>query len=133
LNASLQIGVQVIVARQRQLGVLWIDRIRFCLRDKIMWRQGDVLIAAVDTIPPGAVMRPNCVLAEGELTGHSHRVDQTGVAELHECGGVMYLQVLASEAKVVHQEHGAITLPQGVYTVWQQREYTPKSVRRVAD
>ena len=45
----------------------------------------------------------------------------------------MYLRVLASEAKVVHQEHKAITLPQGVYTVWQQREYTPKSIRPVTD
>jgi hypothetical protein len=98
-----------------------------------MWRQGDVLIAAVDAIPPGAVMRQNCVLAEGELTGHSHRVDQTGVAELRERGGVLYLRVLAAEAKVVHQEHGPITLPRGVYTVWQQREYTPKSIRTVAD
>jgi hypothetical protein len=98
-----------------------------------MWRQGDVLIAAVDAIPPGATKRPNCVLAEGELTGHSHRIDQPGVAELHERGGVLYLRVLAGEAKVVHQEHGAITLPQGLYTVWQQREYTPKTIRTVAD
>jgi hypothetical protein len=64
-----------------------------------MWRQGDVLISVVDAIPPGATKRPDCVLAEGELTGHSHRIDQPGVAELEECGGVMYLQVLASEAK----------------------------------
>ena len=98
-----------------------------------MWRQGDVLIAAVDAIPLGAAKRPNCVLAEGELTGHSHRIDQPGVAELYECKGVLYLRVLAGEAKVVHQEHGPIALSQGVYAVWQQREYTPNSIRPVTD
>jgi hypothetical protein len=98
-----------------------------------MWRQGDVLIAATNAIPVGAKKRPNCVLAEGELTGHSHRIDQPGMAELYECGGVLYLRVMSSEAKVVHQEHGPITLPQGVYAVWQQREYTPQSIRTVTD
>jgi hypothetical protein len=98
-----------------------------------MWRQGDVLIALVDAIPPGATKKTDCVLAEGELTGHSHRIDQPGVAELHECGGALFLQVLAGEAKVVHQEHGPITLPRGQYAVWRQREYTPRSIRTVAD
>jgi hypothetical protein len=98
-----------------------------------MWRQGDVLIATADAIPHGATKRPNCVLAEGELTGHSHRIDQPSVAELYECKGALYLRVLASEAQVVHQEHGPIKLPQGVYAIWQQREYTPQSIRPVTD
>jgi hypothetical protein len=98
-----------------------------------MWRQGDVLISAVDAIPRGATKRPNCVLAEGELTGHSHRVDQPGAAELLEHGGRLYLRVLAKETKVVHQEHGPITLGQGLYAVWQQREYAPEAIRPVKD
>jgi hypothetical protein len=98
-----------------------------------MWRQGDVLIAAVDSIPGGAVRRPNCVLAEGELTGHSHRVEQYAAAELFEHAGSLYLRVLADEAKLVHQEHGPIALPRGQYRVWQQREYSPQSIRPVRD
>ena len=98
-----------------------------------MWRQGDVLISVVDAIPPGATKRSNCVLAEGELTGHSHRIDHPGVAELLDCGGRLYLRVLANDAKVVHQEHGPITLPHGLYTVWRQREYAPHSIRPVKD
>src|SRR4051812_13061501 len=98
-----------------------------------MWRQGDVLISVVDAIPPGAMKRTDCVLAEGELTGHSHRIDQPGVAELFESGGRLYLRVVATEAKVVHQEHGPITLPRGLYTVWQQREWRKRSIRPVQD
>ena len=98
-----------------------------------MWRQGDVLISAVDAIPRGATKRRDCVLAEGEITGHSHRIDQPGAATLFEHEGRLYLRVLAGEAKVVHQEHGPITLKQGLYTVWQQREYSPESLRTVND
>jgi hypothetical protein len=98
-----------------------------------MWRQGDVLISTVAAIPRGATKRHNCVLAEGELTGHSHRIDQLGAAELFEHEGSLYLRVLAAEARVVHQEHGPITLQAGVYSVWQQREYSPQSIRSVKD
>jgi hypothetical protein len=103
------------------------------MKDTTMWRQGDILIAAVDEIPHGSTRRSNCVLAEGELTGHSHRVDQPATAELFESKGRLYLSVLARDAQVVHQEHGPITLPKGYYTVWPQREYSPESIRTVKD
>jgi hypothetical protein len=103
------------------------------MRDTIMWRQGDILIAAVEEIPRGATRRPNCVLAEGELTGHSHRIDQPATSDLFEFKGRLYLSVLANEAQVVHQEHGPITLPKGFYAVWPQREYSPESIRAVKD
>lgn len=98
-----------------------------------MWRQGDVFISAVAAIPREAVKWRDCVLAEGELTGHSHRIDQQGAAELFEHRDRLYLRVLADEARVVHQEHGPITLRQGLYAVWQQREYSPESAPRTVN
>ena len=98
-----------------------------------MWRQGDVLISTVAAIPRGATKQRNCVLAEGELTGHTHRIDEPSTAELFEHEGRLYLRVLAAEARVVHQEHGPITLQAGLYAVWQQREYSPQSIRSVKD
>ncbi len=98
-----------------------------------MWRQGDVLISAIDAIPREATKRRDCILAEGEITGHSHRIDQQGAAELYEHQGRLYLRILANEAKVVHQEHETIALRQGLYVVWQQREYSPQSARPVKD
>lgn len=98
-----------------------------------MWRQGDVLMAAVDSIPGGATKRPDCILAEGELTGHSHRVELPAAVELLEHQGNLYLRVCGAQARVIHQEHGPITLPQGQYRVWKQREYTPQSIRPVRD
>jgi hypothetical protein len=98
-----------------------------------MWRHGDVLIALVKVIPPGATRLPHCVLAEGELTGHCHRVEGPGVAELFESGTDRFLQVVAESARLIHEEHQTITLPRGAYRVWQQREYTPRAIVTVRD
>jgi hypothetical protein len=52
-----------------------------------MWRHGDVLICEVPEIPAGAARLPHCIPAEGELTGHCHRIEGAGAAELFESGG----------------------------------------------
>jgi hypothetical protein len=98
-----------------------------------MFRHGDVLIAAADAIPATARQRQHCILARGEATGHSHRVEPGSAAVLYEDGDVMYLEVVAEGASVVHEEHAPIDLPRGTYRVWRQREYTPEEIRRVID
>ena len=98
-----------------------------------MWRQGDIFIAVVSKIPKGAKPQSHCVLAEGEVTGHSHRVEGREHAHLHAHAGALYLEVLADRATVVHDEHRPITLPRGVYRVWRQREYSPEAIRIVRD
>lgn len=100
---------------------------------KVLYRHGDVLVAKVKAIPEKAVKRPHLVLAEGELTGHSHRVLEAGSAELYQAGAEMYLRVLADGATLIHQEHGPIVLPRGEYRVWRQREYSPAEIRVVRD
>ena len=99
----------------------------------MLWRHGDVLIAATESIPPGAKQRTTPLLVWGELSGHSHRIAQPETAELWESRGSLYLRVLAGAATVVHEEHQPITLPRGVYRVWTQREYAPQEIRTVVD
>ncbi|MEH3148604.1 MAG: hypothetical protein PGN34_25525 [Methylobacterium frigidaeris] len=98
-----------------------------------MWRQGDVFIRAIPAIPPSATDRPlpHTVLAHGEVTGHSHRVADP--AFLFAGDGCFYLDVRAEQARVVHDEHGTITLDRGSYRVWRQREYTPQRIVTVQD
>jgi|SRR5579859_7829681 len=98
-----------------------------------LWRHGDVLIAAVDRVPADAEPQVHTTLAYGEVTGHSHRVAEPDTARLWEVNGVLYLDVVAALATIIHEEHHPITLPQGVYRVWIQREYTPQRIRRVID
>lgn len=98
-----------------------------------LYRHGDVLVSAIDAMPSGAAKRPHLVLAEGEMTGHAHRIAELGSAELFQRGSEMFLRVLTSTATLVHDEHGPITLPRGDYRVWKQREYSPREIRFVRD
>jgi hypothetical protein len=98
-----------------------------------MWRQGDVFIAPIATIPKAAKPRPGGVLVEGEVTGHSHRVADLCTAEVLQDGDQLFLRVVADAATIVHQEHGPIALGRGAYRVWGQREYSPEAIRRVLD
>jgi hypothetical protein len=98
-----------------------------------LYRHGDVLVDQIDEIPVDVVERPHLVLAEGEMTGHSHRIAESCAAELFQAGGAMYLRVTAPTATLIHQEHGPVVLPQGDYRVWCQREYSPKEIRIVRD
>jgi hypothetical protein len=91
----------------------------------MLWRQGDVFIETTDSIPPRAERQPHVVLADGELTGHRHRVASPQSATLYRHAGEMFLDVLTDEAAIVHEEHGTIRLPRGAYRVWRQREYVP--------
>ena len=108
-----------------------------------MYRQGDVLIAplAESAVPRGALDaaseprdgRGRLVLALGEVTGHAHAVVGPGrLIREASVFGPMLLQV-PEGARVVHEEHAAISLPKGWYRVIRQREYVPGSVRIVAD
>jgi hypothetical protein len=99
----------------------------------MLWRQGDVLIAAIEAIPQGARPRPAPVLAWGEVTGHSHRLADPAAARLWESGAGLFLEVTAPAAAIVHEEHHPIALPLGLYRVWTQREYAPRQIRRVVD
>ena len=98
-----------------------------------MWRQGDIFVAPIPAIPKAARPRPHGVLAEGEVTGHSHRVADLATAQLYADAVALYLDVRAERATVVHEEHGPITLPRGTYRVWRQREYSPEAIRFVQD
>ena len=100
-----------------------------------MWRQGDVLIAAIDhEIPPDAAPRRDAVLDQGELTGHRHRVEVPATAEVFEDAvGTLFLRVVADQARIVHEEHGPIELERGVYRIWRQRAYSPQGDVDVMD
>lgn len=96
-----------------------------------MWRQGDIYMAAVEELPEHAEKLNHGVLAEGEITGHAHRIADRRHAELYEHQGQLYLLVVALQAAIVHDEHHEIVLRQGCYRVWRQREFRPISETRL--
>ena len=95
------------------------------------YRQGDLLFVRQEARPEGELAtRPGMVIVEGEATGHAHRLTAGAILEAPD--GSLYLD-LAETARVVHEEHDALTLGPGVWLVVRQREYTPEAIRTVRD
>jgi hypothetical protein len=94
-------------------------------------RQGDVLVIP-STTPISGTKLSHLTLAEGEVTGHRHRISH-GTAELFDRDGTLYLQVLSPTAILTHEEHAEVTIPQGNWEIRIQREYAPEGWRYVAD
>lgn len=103
-----------------------------------IFRQGDVLIVKVSSIPKNLEKIENdgnrVVLAYGEVTGHAHaiyepeKVDHYVVDEI-----TQYLRSIA-DVKLLHEEHDPIHLDEGCYKIIQQREYDQLGqIRRVMD
>jgi hypothetical protein len=101
------------------------------------YRQGDVLLIAVDAIPGGAVPVPRdqgeVVLAYGEVTGHRHAIAESH-AELLALPDQeierRFLRIVGAAARLRHEEHDTITVPPGSYQVVRQREYVPPTPSR---
>ena len=93
-------------------------------------RQGDVILLPVKQAEGQKL--PHLTLAEGEVTGHKHRISE-GTAELYKKTGTLYLKVLSETATLSHEDHQALAIPQGSWMVQIQREYEPKGWRLVKD
>jgi len=100
---------------------------------KIFLQQGDVLIKSVDAIPAEAKEIPDHhgILADGEATGHHHRVAEGAVMELN---GQKYLS-LGKDQIVTHEEHGEVTIPKGDYQIdiVKETDHFKEEIRRVRD
>lgn len=103
------------------------------------FRQGDVLVEAVASIPPSAKVKAReggrVVLAHGEVTGHAHAIaapNATLFSLLDDGAEELYLEADGT-VHLRHEEHAEIEIPGGLYRVTRQREYSPEAIRNVAD
>ncbi|SRR5260221_3858853 len=98
-----------------------------------IWRQGDVFIIAVSNLPHLGRVERRPVLAEGEVTGHTHSLADPVSGHVFAVRGELYLEVVGDSATIVHEEHAPVTLPRGGYAIRIQREYSPREIRQVVD
>lgn len=96
-------------------------------------RQGDVILLPLlsQSEIPGQKL-PHLTLAEGEKTGHAHRIS-TGTAELRSFNQTLYLSVQSNVATLTHEEHRSIDIPQGNWMIRIQRQYEPDGWRAIED
>ena len=86
--------------------------------------QGDVFCCKVESIPAGAKKENHLTLAEGEASGHFHKVS-VGVAELYTIPDSVdkFLKVISDTATITHEEHKPVVLPKGTYKIGIVKEY----------
>lgn len=104
-----------------------------------MYRQGDVLIIPVKSIPKSveAVDREGgrVVLAHGEVTGHAHAIKDKRATLFRDPKLAAIFMQVSGDAPVdlEHDEHSTIAIPPGNYQIVRQVEYSPEAIRNVAD
>jgi|SRR5690348_1155482 len=94
-------------------------------------RQGDLLFIPIhsDELPVDIKKRDSGILAEGEATGHAHKLASLDDAEVFEATGwsgseQVFLRVGSKGVSIVHEEHRTVTLdPATTYKVHRAREY----------
>ena len=102
------------------------------------WRQGDIYFVKLDRDANMNEAKPvkDGVIARGETTGHAHRLSPASIAAgalLCLLQEAMYLRSPEAGALIVHDEHGPVDLPEGVYAVVHQREFDGLQWRQVWD
>jgi hypothetical protein len=111
-----------------------------------LYAQGDLLIERVaDRSPSGTIVptvegRP-IILAQGEASGHSHALydgvtmfrDDRLARDIPTDLYVGHFRIEAPSARLQHEEHGTLMLPEGTYRVRRQREFQPQDARIVVD
>lgn len=86
-------------------------------------QQGDVTLELAK-VPKNAKKVNHLTLAEGEITGHAHKITGgDGVATLFEEKGNLYLSVVGGSVLLTHEEHTAQTIAAGEYRVGRVLEY----------
>lgn len=105
-------------------------------------RQGDLLFIPQKEVAEHvlehaktATLR-NGVIAEGEATGHHHRLGTLEGAQVFQAYNEVYVKVGPNGVSIVHEEHGPVRLaPETIYKVNRAREfdYLAATARYIAD
>lgn len=96
-------------------------------------RHGDVVLVRDDSAPVQS-KDMNGVIADGEATGHAHRVSRAKV--LADVNNLIERTVVVGNvvAKLSHEEHKSRSLPKnGRYRTGIQKQYSPQGWTRVVD
>ena len=86
-----------------------------------IYRQGDVLLKKIKSLPKKVKKLDTDIIVKGEATGHAHRL-QNGT--IYWRRNTMFIKANTG-ASIVHEEHAPIELEPGIYEVVRQREFDP--------
>lgn len=87
-----------------------------------IYRQGDILFKKISSLPTQLKEKQDKVVAEGEVTGHAHVLDNGALYESLNSESILFIKS-DQKTRIVHDEHLPIKLEPGNYEVIRQREY----------
>jgi hypothetical protein len=105
--------------------------IRLCAQGDILIERVEYTGQVIDSVEDGAA-----ILAEGEATGHHHRLlgsvtlyrDDALAREIPSALYAAHVEVRSATAQLVHEEHAPISLDKGTYRVRRQRQLEPTDI-----
>lgn len=104
-------------------------------KNVLMYRQGDLLLTAIKSIPRTAKSIKTDIILEGEVTGHAHRLKngKLFISKDSLNGNQIYIDARNGKSYLSHEEHKRINLQACCYKVTRQREYEPDIYRWIVD
>lgn len=94
-------------------------------------RHGDVVLQEVESVKGKQKKVRQCILAEGEVTGHFHKLSGQILESVQADERFIELE---TDSVLTHEEHDTLTIPKGKYKVMLQREVDMLGeVRQVMD
>lgn len=101
-------------------------------------RHGDLMLKSVKSLPKGLKEEKSKVLMTGSH-GHDHSFDN-GKLYFKDISDFVFGYLVAKDTTLFHPEHGegkgqlkTAKIPDGVYQLRRQVEYTPDGMRQVED
>ena len=92
-----------------------------------LYRHGDLLIKQIDHIPLSAKPLSTSIIAEGEITGHNHKLYGSHQVYGTHSQNPRIIEPTYFQAKedisLKHQEHNTLKISKGNYVVVHEREY----------
>jgi hypothetical protein len=88
-----------------------------------LFRHGDLLIKKINSIPKECKKLSTNILAEGEVTGHHHKLN--GSFQIFQNSQKVKFIETFEQVRLTHQEHSQLLIPKGVYVVVEEREFDP--------
>lgn len=100
----------------------------------MIYRHGDVDIIQISELPKNLTKLNTDVLAEGETTGHSHKLDGRFTIYQEPQTELKFMFVEAP-TKIKHEEHTTIEIAPGIYKILIEREFSPfdSDIKKVSD
>lgn len=100
----------------------------------MIYRHGDLCIKSIKALPKGLKKLNHNILAEGEVTGHTHKLISGNYNLYENEKGTKYFTA-KNFVKINHQEHGIKEIADDYYIVEREREFDPfeEIIRKTQD